>query len=120
MDEADQLSDRIAIVDHGKLIRLDTPENLKKEIGEGDVVDMKISDTSRNKDLINELAREKDVISVIEIKGRINIRALNAVAKLPMMMQTVERLDVQVADISVRQNTLEDVFIDLTGTGLRE
>ena len=120
MDEADQLSDRIAIVDHGKLIRLDTPENLKKEIGEGDVVDMKISDTSRNQDLINELANEKDVISVVEVNGRINIRALNAVAKLPMMMQTVERLDVQVADISVRQNTLEDVFIDLTGTGLRE
>jgi ABC-2 type transport system ATP-binding protein len=120
MDEADQLSDRIAIIDHGKLIRLDTPENLKKEIGEGDVVDMKISDTSRNQDLINELANEKDVISVVEVKGRINIRALNAVAKLPMMMQTVERLDVQVEDISVRQNTLEDVFIDLTGTGLRE
>jgi len=120
MDEADQLSDRIAIVDHGKLIRLDTPENLKKEIGEGDVVDMKISDTSRNNDLIKELANEKDVISVVEVNGRINIRALNAVAKLPMMMQTVERLNVQVADISVRQNTLEDVFIDLTGTGLRE
>jgi len=120
MDEADQLSDRIAIVDHGKLIRLDTPENLKKEIGEGDVVDMKISDTSRNHDLIKKLANEKDVISVVEVNGRINIRALNAVAKLPMMMQTVERLNVQVADISVRQNTLEDVFIDLTGTGLRE
>lgn len=120
MDEADQLSDRIAIIDHGKLIRLDTPENLKKEIGEGDVVDLKLSDTSRNQDLINELANEKDVISVVEVKGRINIRALNAVAKLPMMMQTVERLDVQVEDISVRQNTLEDVFIDLTGTGLRE
>lgn len=120
MDEADQLSDRIAIIDHGKLIRLDTPENLKKEIGEGDVVDMKISGTSRNQDLMNELANEKDVISVVEVKGRINIRALNAVAKLPMMMQTVERLDVQVEDIFVRQNTLEDVFIDLTGTGLRE
>jgi ABC-2 type transport system ATP-binding protein len=120
MDEADQLSDRIAIIDHGKLIKLDTPENLKKEIGEGDVVDMKISDASRNQDLINELAAKEDVISVVEIKGRINIRALNAVAKLPMMMQTVERLNVQVEDISVRQNTLEDVFIDLTGTGLRE
>ncbi len=120
MDEADQLSDRIAIIDHGKLIKLDTPENLKKEIGEGDVVDMKISDVSRNQDLINELSTEKDVISVIEVKGRINIRALNAVAKLPMMMQAVERLDVRVEDISVRQNTLEDVFIDLTGTGLRE
>ena len=120
MDEADQLSDRIGIIDHGKLIRLDTPENLKKEIGEGDVVDMKISDASRNQDLINELAAEEDVISVIEVKGRINIRALNAVAKLPLMMRTVEKLDVRVEDISVRQNTLEDVFIDLTGTGLRE
>ncbi len=120
MDEADQLSDRIAIIDHGKLIRLDTPENLKKEIGEGDVVDLKISDTSRNQELITELANDEDVISVVEVNGRINIRALNAVSKLPMMMQTVERLDVQVADISVRQNTLEDVFIDLTGTGLRE
>ncbi len=120
MDEADQLSDRIAIIDHGKLIKLDTPENLKKEIGEGDVVDMKISDVSRNQDIINELSAEKDVISVVEVKGRINIRALNAVAKLPMMMQALERLDVRVEDISVRQNTLEDVFIDLTGTGLRE
>ena len=36
------------------------------------------------------------------------------------MMQTVENLDVNVEDISVRQNTLEDVFIELTGTGLRE
>jgi ABC-2 type transport system ATP-binding protein len=120
MDEADQLSDRIAIIDHGKLIKLDTPENLKKEIGEGDVVDMKISDVSINQDIINELSTKKDVISVIEVKGRINIRALNAVAKLPMMMQTIERLNVRVEDISVRQNTLEDVFIDLTGTGLRE
>jgi ABC-2 type transport system ATP-binding protein len=42
MDEADHLSDRIGIVDHGKLIRLDTPENLKNEIGEGDIVDMKL------------------------------------------------------------------------------
>jgi ABC-2 type transport system ATP-binding protein len=120
MDEADQLSDRIGIIDHGKLIRLDTPQKLKKEIGEGDVVDMKLSDPLRNEDLIQELTDVKDVISVHEVNGRINIRALNAVGKLPMMMQTVEKLDLRVADISVRQNTLEDVFIELTGTGLRE
>ena len=120
MDEADQLSDRIAIIDHGKLIRLDTPEKLKKEIGEGDVVDIKLSDPLRNEDLIHELEGQKDVISVHEVNGRINIRALNAVGKLPIMMQTVEKLDLSVADISVRQNTLEDVFIELTGTGLRE
>jgi ABC-2 type transport system ATP-binding protein len=120
MDEADQLSDRIAIIDHGKLIRLDTPENLKKEIGEGDVVDMKISDPLKNQDLIKEFEKQEDVISAHEVNGRINIRALNAVGKLPVMMQTVEKLDVRIADLSVRQNTLEDVFIELTGTGLRE
>ena len=95
MDEADQLSDRIGIIDHGKLIRLDTPQNLKKEIGEGDVVDMKLSDPLRNEDLIQELADQKEIISVHEVNGRINIRALNAVGKLPMMMQTVEKLDLQ-------------------------
>jgi len=120
MDEADQLSDRIAIIDHGKLIRLDTPENLKKEIGEGDIVDIKLSDISLNQDLIDVLVDQEDFISAVEVNGRIIIRALNAVGKLPMMMQIVEKLNARVADISVRQNTLEDVFIDLTGTGLRE
>jgi ABC-2 type transport system ATP-binding protein len=120
MDEADQLSDRIAIIDHGKLIRLDTPENLKKEIGEGDIVDIKLSDISLNQDLIDLFTDQEDVISAVEVNGRIIIRALNAVGKLPMMMQIVEKLNARVADISIRQNTLEDVFIDLTGTGLRE
>ena len=120
MDEADSLSDRIGIVDHGKLIRLDTPENLKKEIGEGDVVEIKLSDPSKNLELITEIKKIEDIISVIETDGRINIRALNAVSKLPKIMQIVEKIDLRVDDLSVRQNTLEDVFIDLTGTGLRE
>jgi ABC-2 type transport system ATP-binding protein len=120
MDEADSLSDRIGIVDHGKLIRLDTPENLKKEIGEGDIVDIKLSDPSKNLELITELKEIEDIISVVETEGRINIRALDAVSKLPQIMKLVEKFDLKVDDLSVRQNTLEDVFIDLTGTGLRE
>lgn len=120
MDEADSLSDRIGIVDHGKLIRLDTPENLKKEIGEGDVVEIKLSDPSRNHELITELEVIEDIISVVETDGRINIRALDAVSKLPLIMKIVEEFNLRVDDLAVRQNTLEDVFIDLTGTGLRE
>jgi len=50
----------------------------------------------------------------------VNIRAMNAVAKLPRIMERVEGIGVRIADLSVRQNTLEDVFIELTGTGLRE
>lgn len=120
MEEADKLSDRIAIIDHGKLLRLDTPENLKREIGEGDVVDMKLTDPSRNQVLINRLINLEDVLSVVEVDGRIKLRALNAVGKLQKAMAMVEELGIRVEDLSVHQNTLEDVFIELTGTGLRE
>jgi ABC-2 type transport system ATP-binding protein len=45
---------------------------------------------------------------------------LDAVGKLPRIMEKLETVEVSIADLSVRQNTLEDVFINLTGTGLRE
>lgn len=120
MDEADRLSDRIAIIDHGKLLRLDTPSNLKKETGEGDVVEMKISDPDKNQEVINAIKKLEGIYSVVEVNDQINIRSLDAVSKLPRIMDELEHLGVRVVDLSVRQNTLEDVFINLTGTGLRE
>jgi ABC-2 type transport system ATP-binding protein len=120
MDEADRLSDRIAIIDHGKLLRLDTPSNLKKEIGEGDVVEMKLSDPAKNEEVLDILALMDGVHSVVKVEDALNVRALDAVGKLPQIIDTVETTGVHVLDLSVRQNTLEDVFIDLTGTGLRE
>lgn len=120
MDEADRLSDRIAIIDHGKLLRLDTPENLKKETGEGDVVEMRLSNPEKNQEVINAVEVLDDVYSVVEVEGRINVRALDAVGKLPRIMKQIDTVGVRVDDLSVRQNTLEDIFIDLTGTVLRE
>ncbi|GAB4310067.1 MAG: ATP-binding cassette domain-containing protein [Methanobacteriaceae archaeon] len=120
MDEADRLSDRIAIIDHGRLLKLDTPDNLKKEIGEGDIVDMKISNPKKNKELIENLSNLEHLHSAIEVNGRINVRALDAVSKLPIIMEQVEKSGARISELSVRQNTLEDVFIELTGTGLRE
>ncbi|MCC7551691.1 MAG: ATP-binding cassette domain-containing protein [Methanobacterium sp.] len=120
MEEADKLSDRIAIIDHSKLLRLDTPSNLKKEIGEGDVVDMKLSDPKMNQEVMEKLKNLAEIEAVTEVDERINIRALDAVGKLPVIMDRVEESGVQISDLSVRQNTLEDVFIDLTGTTLRE
>jgi ABC-2 type transport system ATP-binding protein len=120
MDEADRLSDRIAIIDHGKLLRLDTPQNLKREIGDGDVVHLHLSDPEKNQEVINRLKTLDVIDSVIEIDGKINIRALNAVGKLPEIMVELQDLDVEVEDLSLRPNTLEDVFIELTGTSLRE
>lgn len=120
MDEADRLSDRIAIIDHGKLLKLDTPTNLKKEIGEGDVVEMKLSHPEKNQEVATLLSAMEDVHSAVEVDGTLNVRAMDAVGKLPKIIDAVEKAGCHVLDLSVRQNTLEDVFIDLTGTGLRE
>jgi len=120
MDEADRLSDRVAIIDHGKLLRLDSPKNLKKETGEGDVVEMIISDPKKNQEFINSVKKLEGIHSVVQVNTQINIRARDAVGKLPLIMDELKQLGLRVVDLSVRQNTLEDVFIDLTGTGLRE
>lgn len=120
MDEADGLSDRIAIIDQGKLLRLDTPRNLKKEFGEGDIVEIHLADSKMNPEVISKLKNMETIDSVIEVDGKINIRALNAVGKLPEIMDEVQDMDIKVADLSLHPNTLEDVFIELTGTSLRE
>jgi ABC-2 type transport system ATP-binding protein len=120
MDEADRLSDRVAIIDHGNLLKLDTPENLKKEIGEGDVIEMSLPTKETKEYVMEYLDTLEDTISVVEVDGKINLRAFNAVGKLPKIVAALEKNNIQIDDLSVRQNTLEDVFIELTGTGLRE
>lgn len=120
MDEADSLSDRIAIIDHGKLLRLDTPHNLKREIGEGDVVYIHLSDSDKNSEVINTLKNMDSIDSVMEVEGKINVRTLNAVGKLPEIMAELQHINAEVEDLFLRPNTLEDVFIELTGTTLRE
>jgi ABC-2 type transport system ATP-binding protein len=120
MDEADRLSDRVAIIDHGKLLRLDTPDNLKKEIGEGDVVELTLDDIKMNQEVAGILSQDGQFLSVNEVDGKINLRGFNALSKIPSIMELLEKKDIRVADMSMRQNTLEDVFIELTGTKLRE
>jgi len=120
MDEADRLSDRVAIIDHGKLLKLDTPENLKREIGEGDIIEMTLPNNETKEYVMKYLEKLEDTISVVEVDGKINLRAFNAVSKLPKIVGELEKSNIQIDDLSVRQNTLEDVFIEITGTGLRE
>jgi len=120
MDEADRLSDRVAIIDHGKLLRLGTPEKLKKEIGEGDIIEMRLSNPEKNENIIKSLKKLENIISVVELDGRINIRALDVINRLPQVMKNVEMAGTRIEDFVLRQNSLEDVFIKLTGSKLRE
>ncbi|NOR77395.1 MAG: ATP-binding cassette domain-containing protein [Methanophagales archaeon] len=120
MEEADRLSDRIAIMDHGKLLVLDTPESLKKKIGRGDVVEIQLSNPEMNEKVVSLMRSMEGIEEVKEIKGKVNVRAFDAVSKLPGMIRSIEEMGVSIVDTSIRRNTLEDVFIHLTGRGLRE
>jgi ABC-2 type transport system ATP-binding protein len=120
MEEADALSDRIAIIDRGKLLLTDTPDALKRTIGKGDIVDMKLADTTMNAEVLSLVRSFDGIEEANQFKGRIVVRALDATNKLPEIVSSIESVGGSVSDISIRGNTLEDVFIYLTGRGLRE
>jgi ABC-2 type transport system ATP-binding protein len=120
MEEADALSDRIAIIDHGKLLLLDTPDALKKTMGKGDVIELQLKDSAMNKAVLQRVSSCSGVDEVYELKGRVAVRALNATSKLPEIINLIESAGGKVSDITIRGNTLEDVFIFLTGRALRE
>ena len=119
MDEADRLADRIAIIDYGKLLLLDTPQNLKKTIGEGDILEIIIQNSDEN--LINRFA-ERILPFAQNIKKGSNslmIRHPNIIEHLPAIKNMADAGGIIISEIKLRENTLEDVFIHLTGRNLR-
>ncbi len=120
VNEAESLSDRVAIIDSGQIIKLDTPFNLKKDMGKGDLLEISLSNSNKNQEVIKNLRTIKDIIWVDEVDGYIHLSILNAKGKLPFVMKKIKELNVQVKDFSVHRSTLEDVFIELTGTSLGE
>jgi ABC-2 type transport system ATP-binding protein len=121
MDEAERLADRVAIIDHGELLVLDTPEKLKQRLGAGDVVEVRL--TSAAGDLAQlKLALQGFISEVVldHLSNVLQLRAMNAVGHLPAILDALAENGFQSGDVSLRANTLEDVFIQLTGRRLRE
>jgi len=120
MDEADRVSDRVAIIDRGKLLRLDSVDNLKRSIGEGDIMEMTVKSNNGNR-ISNAVSRIKDRdMSVIITEDRLIIKSRNLVEQIPVIYKILEADEIQVSEMNIRENTLEDVFIHLTGRRLRQ
>jgi ABC-2 type transport system ATP-binding protein len=117
MDEADRLSDRVAIIDHGKLLKVDTPENLKKTIGAGDVIELELQGmaTEQASALMAEIG-----ITASFTQNHLLLRASNLIEKLPQVLDILRSNGAVIGELRLRSNSLEDVFIDLTGRRLRE
>ncbi len=120
MDEADRLADRIAIIDHGQLLVLDTPGNLKNQIGEGNILEIKLA--VDQDDQLNRLPNilPPDLHQLASAQGLIRLIGVDVVADLPALLEKFQRDHLKIEDLILRKKTLEDVFIALTGRGLRE
>jgi ABC-2 type transport system ATP-binding protein len=123
MDEAERVADRVAIIDHGRLLELDSPGALKRRVGEGDVVEIALR-APLNRGVSARLAPSLEpLVSHIFLdpqRGLLTVRALDAVGSLPRILHAVEAAGLTPHEVRVRENTLEDVFIQLTGRRLRE
>lgn len=120
MDEADRLSDRVAIIDHGKLLLTDTTERLKRTLGDGDVIEIIMeSKVSNASEKINSLLAPFSVKCTLTANS-ILIRKKAAIDVLPEIIRVLNKNGIATGTITMRANTLEDVFIQLTGRRLRE
>jgi ABC-2 type transport system ATP-binding protein len=118
MDEADRICDRVAIIDYGSLLTLDTPENLKRTVGKTSVLEIHLREGSGTQPLIDDLHRRG--IEVVQVNQTLVVRHSNVVSTIPTVMDCLKAYRTPVAEIQLRENTLEDVFITLTGRRLRE
>jgi len=118
MEEADQLCKRLAVIDHGVVLALDTPENLKRSIG----IDTSVTVTASGdlEALADVLEREIGGATAIVMDHTVRLGVKGAEGVLPAVVQAAERAGFDVTDLSITEPTLETVFINLTGKDLRE
>jgi len=119
MEEADQLCDRLAIMDHGRILALDTPAGLKASVGADTIITVHADGDLEA--LAALLRREvSGVTQSQQVDGTIRVHVKGASSVLPPIVSAAERGGYPLRDLSVAEPTLETVFINLTGKELRD
>uniref|UniRef100_UPI003D8B3044 ATP-binding cassette domain-containing protein n=1 Tax=Gordonia sp. B7-2 TaxID=3420932 RepID=UPI003D8B3044 len=117
LDEADELSDRIIVIDNGQIVAADTADNLKAQVS-GDLVDLEVSD-----DALVAVSAEKlaSIASSVDTDRRhVRGRVQRAGRAVPGLLRDLESAGVALDSIEVIRPTLDDVFLTLTGRSLRD
>jgi ABC-2 type transport system ATP-binding protein len=119
MEEADRLCQRVAIMDHGRILALDTPAGLKQSVGADTIVTVRAS--GNGDELAAQLERRVDGVTrarVVEKAVELHVQGAERI--VPRVVAAAEEAGFELADLSVAEPTLETVFINLTGKELRE
>jgi len=119
MEEADQLCRRVAIMDHGKILALDTPSALKQSVGADTIVTVK---ANGDRDRLAEALRRDlpDIARMRHSDDGLELHVRGADRLLARVVTAAESGGFEVADLSVAEPSLETVFINLTGRDLRD
>jgi ABC-2 type transport system ATP-binding protein len=122
MEEADQLCDRVAIIDHGRIVALDTPAALKRTIRAEEVVHLEIGLDGDEAAVIDRLGRSATVARSERSNGTLTVTAHCASARdfVPAAFDAARSTGTTIRHVEIVPVTLEDVFLALTGRALRE
>ncbi|MGL4177569.1 MAG: ATP-binding cassette domain-containing protein [Dermatophilaceae bacterium] len=124
LDEADALSDRIIVIDHGRIVAADTSDNLKAQVS-GDLVDLEVADPDHVTMAAQRLERVCDAArgssSSVEVDGHhVRARVQRAGTAVPGLLADLNAASVELESIEIIRPTLDDVFLALTGRSLRD
>jgi ABC-2 type transport system ATP-binding protein len=124
MEEADQLSDRIGIIDQGKIIALDTPARLKERIQQKDVIRMEIAGWYGELEAKIQSVPGIEKLVTRRMEGEsvyeVSLHAENSRAVLPGVIEKINYNGTRLINMNIVRPSLEDVFINLTGKALRD
>jgi ABC-2 type transport system ATP-binding protein len=116
MDEADNLCDRISIIDHGEILVTDTTDHLKNRIG-NDIITLTVSDQEKFISNMKQLSWIKNVESG---ESSLILGVEKGEEKIPLLIEFAQNQKIQVKAISLRKPTLDDAFLHYTGRSIRE
>ena len=119
MEEADQLCNRVGIIDYGKIQAVDSPQNMKNTLGK-EVINLTISNKESKETLISKLNSVKLITDIKNSDDKITVFASKGTEVIPQIFQLSSELKIKIVSISLTQPTLDDVFISYTGRDLRD
>ena len=119
MEEADQLCDRIGIIDYGKIQVIDSPKNMKNSVG-NEILTLQIKDANSRKSLISKLEKIQSISKISSDNDKITLLAPSGSDTIADVFQLSSNLDIKIDALSLKQPTLDDVFISYTGHEIRD
>ena len=133
MEEAQELSDRVGIIDHGEVIALGTPGDLIQQVGEQDRLIFKVGEARVSNELLDHIRSSVEGVTQAvydppglegedktNISGLLIINAARGRKALPFILHLVEEARIKIESVEVREPDLEAVFLHLTGRALRD